>query len=86
MNKHVTAGALVLLLATMGACETRTPEQLRPTHGGWSGECLEWDGEPCDDDPFDTDDDHPVWVPGSPKPSPKTPITRKPMTTTTRRR
>lgn len=79
MNKHVAAGALVLLLATMGACETRAPEEVRPTHAGPSGECVEWDGEPCDEDPFDTDDDSDVVVPVPPKP--KVPTAPKPPTT-----
>lgn len=63
MKKYVTAGMLTLILTTAGACDLRSPEQVRPTHGGPGGECIEFDDEPCDDDPFDTDDDGVIKVP-----------------------
>lgn len=57
MKRYLTGLALAGLLLTGAACDKRaTPEQLRPTYGGLNGECMEADDEPCDDDPFDTDD------------------------------
>lgn len=51
----VTAGAIVLSSLLTGCDRAATPEQLRPTYGV-DGQCFEADDEPCDDDPFDTDD------------------------------
>lgn len=59
----IAALAVVLGLA-LGGC-TSQPEgpserqqwiDAHPTHAGPNGECVEDDGELCDDDPFDLDD------------------------------
>jgi hypothetical protein len=58
MKKLLTTAALLGVILTGSACDRQpTPEQLRPTYAGPNGECMEADDEPCDDDPFDTDED-----------------------------
>lgn len=53
----------------------KTHEQIwidaHPTHAGPNGECVEFDGEPCDADPHDLDDLREARVHRSPSPSPK---------------
>lgn len=53
----------VVLAGGLAACndkDPRTPGQVwiddHPTHVGPNGECIEFDDEPCDADPFDLDD------------------------------
>lgn len=64
VKKTLTA---VTMLAVLTACAPTGPvEQIKspkdlwieahPTHAGPNGECLEFDDEPCDEDPFDLDD------------------------------
>lgn len=82
----VAVGAILLATLLTGCDQVGTPAQIHPTHAGPNGECVEWDDEPCDDDPFDTDDlvedSHKK---ASPKPAPQ-PSPAKPRTVTTRRR
>ena len=85
MNKFLVAGIISAGLVLSG-CNGGTPTQVNPTYGGPQGQCMEADGEPCDDDPFDMDDlfedSHKKSTP-TPKrvvPSPK------PRVTTARRR
>ena len=52
MNKFLLAGILSAGLVLTG-CNGGTPSQINPTYGGPQGQCVEADGEPCDDDPFD---------------------------------
>lgn len=82
-----TAVAAVLVAGALTACDPKpTPEQLHPTYGGPSGECIEWDHEPCDDDPFDTDDDDIHLPKPSKKPTPRPMQTaNQPKPRTTRR-
>lgn len=100
----VLGGGLALAVA-LSACTPSEPVKSReqvwiethPTHAGDAGECIEFDGELCDEDPFDLDDlyekEH-----GTPRPrasvthvptkaaSPKAKATSKPRPATTRRR
>lgn len=79
--------AMVAAVALVGCDQVGTPAQIHPTHAGPNGECVEWDDEPCDDDPFDTDDLVELWPTkkSSSKPAPQ-PSPAKPRTATTRRR
>lgn len=73
---------LILSLAIVGLAlagcapkgPVKTPQQVwidaHPTHQGPNGECIEFDDEPCDDDPFDLDD----WS----ESYHKTPVVKKP--------
>lgn len=56
-----------MIVLALAACAPTGPvEQIKspkdlwieahPTHAGPNGECIEFDDEPCDADPFDTDD------------------------------
>lgn len=90
----VALGITLAACAPSGPVEPyRSPEQLwieaHPTHAGTNGECIEADGELCDDDPFDLDDMNEAdsHVTGSKRPSPRA-STRKasPKPATTRRR
>jgi hypothetical protein len=90
---------LVLTVATV-ACEARplkSREQLwqeaHPTQTGQDGQCIEFDGEDCDSDPFDLDDlyesakpskrpsSRPMQTANQPKPSPKTAVKPSPRRT-----
>lgn len=84
LNKNLTSGiaAFGLILALAACAETVTPDRspqqvwidTHPTHLGSDGECIEFDGEPCDDDPFDWFDAYHNGVPST-KSSPK-PLTK----------
>lgn len=93
----VVAFGLILGLAACaeGAVPDRTPQQVwidaHPTRQGPDGQCIEFDDEPCDDDPYDLDD----WfesfhkTPAAKKPSPRPMLTAnqpKPTPKTTKRR
>lgn len=73
-----SAAVIILSLAACAPVDDRTPGQIwiseHPTHAGPNGECIEFDNEPCDADPFDLDDllEGPDRVKVSKKPSPKT--------------
>lgn len=65
LNKNLASGALAFgLIVGLAACAEgmpgRTPQQVwidaHPTTLSDDGECMEFDGEPCDDDPYDLDD------------------------------
>lgn len=66
LNKNLVSGALAfgLILGLAACAETvtpdKTPQQVwiesHPTTVNSDGECIEFDGEPCDDDPYDLDD------------------------------
>lgn len=62
--------------------QIKSPTQIwieaHPTYTGDAGECIEWDGEPCDEDPFDTDD-MTEWDKHNMSASPK--VTPRPMKT-----
>lgn len=70
--------ALIVLFAIpviVTACDTKEPCEVRPTHTRvniltGAEECVEADGELCDDDPCDTDDDE--FKPKTPAAKPKT--------------
>lgn len=72
MRKSIATVTLAAVLTFGAACETRSPQEVHPTHGGPGGECIEWDDEPCDDDPFDADDDD-----GVKPPKPRRPTRRR---------
>lgn len=86
----------LLALILLGACAPKGPVEpiksprdlwieAHPTSVGDAGECIEFDGEPCDDDPFDLDDMTEYDKHGySKKPSPKPVKTAKPRVTKTR--
>ena len=76
MNKFLLAGILSAGLVLTG-CNGGTPSQINPTYGGPQGQCVEADGEPCDDDPFDMDDLFEKKKTPAPKVSSK-PVTRTP--------
>lgn len=58
--------AIFLVAALLGCTpkgpveQQKTPQQIwvdaHPTHTNDKGECIEFDDEPCDDDPYDLDD------------------------------
>jgi hypothetical protein len=59
----LVAAAFAIVMAVAGCAPSgpvKTPQQVwidaHPTHQGPNGECIEFDDEPCDDDPFDLDD------------------------------
>lgn len=62
----VTVGAVCLAIILTGCApkgpveQQKTPQQVwidaHPTHVGDKGQCVEFDDEPCDDDPYDLDD------------------------------
>lgn len=66
LNKNLASGALAFgLILGLAACAEsvkpgKTPQQVwidtHPTTLNGDGECVEFDGEPCDDDPYDLDD------------------------------
>lgn len=66
LNKNLASGALAFgLILGLAACAEsvtpgKTPQQVwidaHPTTLNGDGECIEFDGEPCDDDPYDLDD------------------------------
>lgn len=95
MVKTTLAAGMMALFLTTG-CEGNNPRDTwidtHPTHAGPNGECIEADGEPCDDDPYDLDDlfesdgkpKLPTVKPASKRPSPKpmqTAFQPKPRTT-----
>ncbi len=108
LNKNLTSGALAfgLILGLAACAESVTPDQTpqqvwinaHPTHTGPNRECIEFDDEPCDDDPYDLDDWFEVYhkTPAVKKPSPRPMLTanqpkpgtktKAPTTTTTKRR
>lgn len=55
----IVIGAVVVLVVIVGcvmaACNTTPNPNPSPTA---TQECIEADGEPCDEDPFDLDDSH----------------------------
>lgn len=55
MSKKIVLAALLVGSLAWAGCDQVNP-QPNPTYGGPNGECIEADGEPCDDDPFDLDD------------------------------
>lgn len=63
--------------AALVACTSKPvdPCEVHPTRGNFSGDCVEFDGEACDEDPCDADDlfDHakPSKVKASTKPAVK---------------
>lgn len=87
MKKTIVAlaAATGLLLTASGCNDSQPAEQPQPL------QCVEADGEPCDDDPLDLDDllkhpktpsttkqpTKPVMPPVVTVPKPKTPITRR---------
>jgi hypothetical protein len=102
MKKTIALAALVLLTAGTVGCAPKgpvepikSPRQIwieaHPTHLGPNGECIEFDDEPCDADPFDTDDmteydkhgyskkpsPRPMKTASQPKPSAKPRVTRR---------
>lgn len=99
----LTLMGVVALGITLTACAPKgpvepykSPEQVwieaHPTHAGDAGECIEFDGELCDDDPYDLDDLTEVdshKTPGvskpSARPSPR-PVKTAAQPKTTRRR
>lgn len=66
MNRRALSGVLAFgLIVALAACAestgpTKTPQQVwidaHPTSVGDSSQCIEFDGEPCDEDPYDLDD------------------------------
>jgi hypothetical protein len=88
-KKNLASGALAFgLILGLAACAesvtpNRSPQQVwidaHPTYPGDDGQCIEFDGEVCDDDPFDLDDmaKYPHLLPSS-KPVPSAP---RPMQT-----
>ena len=76
-----------LTLVGCGAQETPRDTWIdtHPTSVNSDGQCVEFDGEPCDDDPYDLDDlfesdgkpKLPSLKPGSARPSPKPMLTAK---------
>lgn len=71
--------ATVIILSLTGCSSTpreihkqKTHEQIwidaHPTHAGPFGECVEFDGELCDDDPHDLDDLREAKIHRSPSP------------------
>jgi hypothetical protein len=75
----------LILAASLAACndEVIDPCEVNPTSTGIFGQCVEADGELCDDDPCDADDfidmdSHPTG-----KPTPK--VTGKPTPEVTRK-
>jgi hypothetical protein len=77
--KAALAFGLIMGLAACAESVTpdRTPQQVwidaHPTHQGPKGECIEFDGELCDDDPYDLDDWYESYhkTPAVKKPSPR---------------
>lgn len=97
------AGIALLVLSalliglSMAACQSsgpvKTPQQVwieaHPTHTGPNGECIEFDDEPCDADPYDLDDWFESYnkTPAVKKTSPRPMQTaRQPAPKTTKRR
>lgn len=84
----VLAFAVVMLIMSAAGCGKASPAQINPTYGV-NGQCFEADHEPCDDDPFDTDDwfesDHKKPT-ASPKAKPKPTPVKTPATVRTPRR
>lgn len=75
--------ALGMTLVACGpSAPVKTPQQVwieaHPTHTDLKGECIEFDGEVCDDDPFDLDD---FFEARNPTPSHLRPGSPKPMLT-----
>lgn len=87
MKKFSTIVLGVVLTVGLSACDNRSlPERIHPTYAGPNGECMEWDDEPCDSDPFDSDDDDIHLPKPSKKPSPRPMQTAfQPRPKTTRR-
>lgn len=81
----LVTGVMALFLTT--GCESHSSERTwidtHPTHAGLNGECVEYDGEPCDDDPHDLDDLFEGSKLSSKKPSPA-PVRRTPAPRRTR--
>jgi hypothetical protein len=75
----VLAFGLIVGLAACAESVTpdKTPQQVwidaHPTHLGPNGECIEFDDEPCDDDPYDLEDWYESYhkTPAAKKPSPR---------------
>ena len=81
------ASAGIIAMVLLSGCaptgpveQVKSPKQIwieaHPTHAGPNGECIEFDDEPCDDDPFDTNDmteydKHGMTRPPSAKPTTK---------------
>lgn len=78
---------IIVAIGLVGCDKVGTPTQLHPTHAGPNGECVEWDEEPCDDDPFDNDDADIHLPKPTKKASPRPMLTaRQPAPKTTKRR
>lgn len=97
----IMAGALAVAMALAGCSSgpqlqpRKTYEQVwieaHPTHAGPNGECVEWDDEPCDDDPFDLDDLREAKIKvtspaAKPKPSPSPTAKPRPVPSPSKRR
>lgn len=78
MKKYLGILVAPILATGLAACDDRSlPERIHPTYAGPNGECMEWDDEPCDSDPFDTDDNDVHLPKPSKKPSPRPMLTAK---------
>lgn len=100
MNKKLIVASVVFGLS-MTACAPKgpvepikSPKQVwieaHPTSMGDAGECIEFDGEDCDEDPYDLDDmteydKHGYTKPPTKPAAKKTPAAPKPKVTGTRR-
>lgn len=84
--RKVAVGAfLAVSLAACGDSPPVDPCQVQPTRTNVFGQCVEYDGEACDDDPCDADDLTESDGSGHKKPTAKPKVT-KPKTSTTKRR
>lgn len=54
----LAVSVILVAVFALAGCDLSSPPagQVHPTQAGPNGECVEWDGELCDDDPFDLDD------------------------------
>lgn len=82
----LAAGVMALFLTT--GCEGHSSERpwidTHPTHAGPNGECIEFDGEPCDNDPHDLDDLFEKAKPSSGKKPSAAPVRKTPAPRRTR--
>ena len=78
-----SVAAAFILAASLTACDdTVNPCGVNPTSAGIFGQCVEADGELCDDDPCDADDFMDVDSHKTRKPTPK--VTRPAVKASTR--